>query len=212
MTAAVEVSDLTKDYGDLLALDGVSLRVEPGDVLTLVGPNGSGKTTLLRIVAGLLEPTGGEATVCGHPVGSYEARAALAFIPDAPVLYDDLDVMEHLEYISGLHRVSDWEPGATTLVERLGLAERADDLPSRFSRGLRQKVSLALAFVRPFEVVLVDEPFVGLDAAGRTTFCELLAEAVAGGAAALVATHLPEALGMATRTIGLADGRVVEAV
>ena len=107
------------------------------------------------------------------------------------MLYDDLDVFEHLEYIAGLHGVADWEPRATELVERLGLSERGDDLPARFSRGLRQKVSLAIAFIRPFELLLVDEPFVGLDTAGRGVFCELLSEAVAGGATAVIATHLP---------------------
>lgn len=200
---------LTKSYGELVALDRVSVKVSAGEQVALLGLNGSGKTTLLRIASGLLEATAGTIVVGGHKAGTLAARAAVSYIPDAPVLYDDLSVNEHLEYIARLHGRSDWEPLAEELVERLGLDRRADDLPSGFSRGLRQKVSLAVAFVRPFEVLLVDEPFVGLDQPGRSALLELMNDSADNGAAVIVSTHQSDFLGQATRCIGLRDGNVV---
>lgn len=201
--------DLTKSYGDLVALDHVSLKVGAGEQVALLGLNGSGKTTMLRISAGLLEPTSGEVLLAGKRAGTIDARRAVSYIPDAPVLYDDLSVNEHLEYIARMHETADWEDQAQDLLERLGLARRADQLPSTFSRGLRQKVGIALAFVRPFDVMLVDEPFVGLDAPGRAALLELLRTSAEDGAAVIVSTHQTEYLRQATRCLGLRDGTKV---
>ena len=208
MPPALEASGLTKDYGGPLALAPLDLEVPAGQRVALLGHNGSGKTTLLRMAAGLLEPSGGEVRVAGHPVGSLEARAATAYLPDTPVLYDDLSVAEHLEYVARLHETEGWEAWADELLERLGLAQRADDLPARFSRGLRQKTSIALAFVRPFEVLLVDEPFVGLDASGRQALLGLLEEVAAEGATVVVSTHALDFVARVERVVALRDGEV----
>jgi ABC-2 type transport system ATP-binding protein len=208
--SAVVVADaLTKDYGDLVALDALDLHVDAGEVVVLVGHNGSGKTTFLRMAAGLLEPSSGTVTISGHPSGSIEARGDVCYVPDNPVLYDDLDVWEHLEYTARLHGVDDWEATAEALLERLRLIERIDDLPATFSRGLRQKTSLALAFVRPFAALLVDEPFVGLDAPGQATALDLLTESATAGAAVVVASHQLEVVSRASRCVALRDGKVV---
>ena len=209
MTDTLHVDKLTKAYGDLLALDDVSVKLAAGQRVALIGLNGSGKTTLLRTAAGLLEPTKGKVLVMGHKAGSIDARAAVSYIPDTPVLYDDLSVAEHLEYIARLHGNEEWQALADLLIERLGLGSRSEELPSTFSRGLRQKVSIALAFVRPFDLMLVDEPFVGLDQPGRLALLGLLDEAAEAGAAILVSTHQSDFLGQATRCIGMRDGRVV---
>lgn len=173
-----------------------------------MGPNGSGKTTMIRIAAGLLEPTAGEVLVCGSPAGSIDARAAASYISDSPVLYDDLSVVEHLEYVARLHGVVAWEERAAELLGVLGLQARADGLPSTFSRGLRQKAAIAVAFVRPFDVLVVDEPFVGIDTPGRLALRSLLDTAVAGGAAVVVATHQLDYAAKAGRCIAFFDGRV----
>ena len=209
MTTVLGASGLAKDYGDGYGLDPVDITLGAGELVVLVGPNGAGKSTLIGLCAGLLEPTGGEVTVGGEPPGSLAARAATSYLPDNPVLYDDLSVYEHLEYIARLHGVEDWQPPADELLERLDLGDRADDLPSRFSRGMRQKVSLALALVRPFQLLLVDEPFVGLDAPAQTTLVELLRTAVADGATALVSTHQLDLADEAGRCLGLRDGSLV---
>ena len=209
MTTVLAASGLAKDYGDGYGLDPVDIALGAGELVVLVGPNGAGKSTLIGLCAGLLEPTGGEVTVVGEPAGSLEARAATSYLPDNPVLYDDLSVYEHLEYVARLHGVDDWQAPADELLDRLDLGERADDLPSRFSRGMRQKVSLALALVRPFRLLLVDEPFVGLDAPAQTTLVELLLAAVADGATALVSTHQLDLADEAGRCLGLRDGALI---
>jgi ABC-type multidrug transport system ATPase subunit len=204
---AILVADaLTKEYGDVVALEDFDLSVNPGELVALVGHNGSGKSTFLRLVAGLLEPSDGVLVVANAPAGSVRARAEVSFVPDQPVLYDDLSVNEHIEYTARLHGEADWPERADALLEVLDLAHRANDLPSQFSRGLRQKTSLVLGLVRPFSVLLVDEPFVGLDPHGQTALTELLVEAVSAGAAVLVATHQLSFLDHASRCVALRDG------
>jgi ABC-type multidrug transport system ATPase subunit len=200
---------LGKTYGDLPALHPIDLVIPAGQAVALIGHNGSGKSTLLRMVSGLLEPTEGEVEIAGWPVGSVPARATTSFLPDEPVLYDDLSVREHVEYVSRLHGGEGWDDYAEDVAVRLGLGERLDDLPARFSRGLRQKTSLLLGIVRPFSVLLVDEPFVGLDAPGKATLLELLDEIHGDGAAVVVATHDPEFVERVDRSIALRDGELI---
>jgi ABC-type multidrug transport system ATPase subunit len=199
----------TKAYADLVALAPLDLRVRPGETLALIGHNGSGKSTFLRMAAGLLELSGGSITIAGVLAGASEARAAVSFLPDEPVLYDDLSVREHLAYVAALHGVHATAEELDGLIERVELSHRADDLPARFSRGLRQKTSIALGLVRPFELLLVDEPFVGLDATGKEALLGILDELHADGAAVVVATHDPSFVERADRCVALRDGEVV---
>lgn len=204
--AALEVTHLTKDYGDGSGVADLELVVQPGELVMLVGPNGAGKSTFLGMAAGVLKPTEGYAYVLGSPVGSTPARTATSYLPDAPVLYDDLDVNEHVEYIARLHGTHDWESYAEDLLDMFNLTDRAEDLPSRFSRGLRQKTSLVLGLVRPFSLLLIDEPFVGLDTPGQETLVEILADVAEQGAAVVCSTHQLDLVDHATRCIGLRDG------
>ena len=205
----IEAIELGKDYGDLVALHPLDLLVPDGQAVALVGHNGSGKSTFLKLAAGLLDPTSGSVTLAGHAAGSPEARAAVSFVPDEPVLYDDLSVREHLRYVAALHGVDAGEDDIDGLITKLGLVDRGDDLPARFSRGLRQKAGLAVGLVRPFSVLLVDEPFVGLDAPGRAALLELFDEAHDAGATLVVATHDPYFVERVDRCVALRDGRVV---
>jgi len=209
MTDALLARGVSKTYDDVVALHDFDVRCSSGELIALVGHNGSGKSTLLRVAAGLLEPNDGEVTIHGAPAGSLDARAELSFIPDEPVLYEDLSVEEHVEYIGRLHGIDDWPERADELIETFGLSERAEDLPVRFSRGLRQKTALVLGFVRPFSVLVIDEPFVGLDPSGQRALTDLLITTAATGACVVVATHQLEFLGHADRCIGLRDGAAV---
>jgi len=206
---AIATAGLTKDYGGTLAVGPLDLVVAPGQRVSLIGHNGSGKTTLIRLLTGMLEPSAGEAVVAGHPAGSIDARAVLAHLADQPVFYDDLSLREHLEYIARLHGRSEWQPRADELLDAVGLTGRADELPSTFSRGLRQKAAVCLAFVRPFDVMVVDEPFVGLDRAGRESLLELFRLAHGGGAALVIATHELATVAESQRIVALRDGAVV---
>lgn len=206
---AIAADGLTKRYGALSALAPLDLVIPSGESVALIGHNGSGKTTFLRLVAGLLERSDGELEVGGAEAGSLAARALVSYLPDNPVLYDDLSVWEHAEYTARLHGLDDWEPVAEELFDRLGLLHRADDLPATFSRGLRQKTSVALGLVRPFGLLLVDEPFVGLDASGKEALIDLLAEAHTEGATVVVATHELAFVDTVDRCVALRDGEVI---
>ena len=208
----LELESLGHRYGEFEALRGLSLSLHPGECLALIGHNGSGKTTAVRMIAGLLEISSGEIRVAGAGVGEQAARAATAVVLDTPALYDDLTVVEHLELVALAHGVvgDELDDRAADLLVRLELASKADSRPTSLSRGMRQKVSLACALVRPFSLLVLDEPVVGLDPASQRTLRELIAEAVADGAAVLLTTHQLEfARGIAGRAVMLADGEVV---
>ncbi len=206
---ALQVEELSKYYGDVAALEEVDLEVPVGQSVVLVGHNGSGKSTLLSMVAGVLEPTSGEVRIHGRPNDTMAARAERSWLPDTPVLYDDLSVREHVEYINRMHGGQGEDEVIDELIVQLGLGEREDQLPSQFSRGLRQKTAIAVALCRPFSILLVDEPFVGLDAPGRLAFLDLLDEARDNGATIVVATHDPDVIDRFERGIMLANGEVV---
>ena len=208
MSDVLVAHELERHYGDLTALAGIDVNVAPGEMVALVGPNGAGKSTFLGLAAGLLTPSSGSVEVAGSPAGTIEARAATSFLPDSPSLYDDLSLDEHLEYVARLHGSGEWQERAADLLDRLGLADRSADLPAKFSRGMRQKSSIALAFVREFDLLLADEPFDGLDPGSREAFGALIDDAVAGGAAVVVSTHRADVLERAHRCIALYDGAV----
>jgi ABC-2 type transport system ATP-binding protein len=212
---ALAVNGLCKRYGRLEALIGFDLAVAAGDCVALTGPNGSGKTTALAAIAGLLTPTAGTVSVAGHPMheepAAIEARRRLAFVPDQPLLYGDLTVANHLRLVAQAHGVArdGLDRQIAALLDRLALAHRSDFLPHELSRGMRQKTQVACALIRPFDVLVLDEPVAGLDVAAVETLAAILEEQRARGAAVLFSTHEPQfAARVANRTVALHDGRV----
>ncbi|MCW3015672.1 MAG: transporter ATP-binding protein [Solirubrobacterales bacterium] len=218
MSAAVlQARGLTHSYGRLDALAALTLDVRPGECVALIGANGSGKSTAVRIIAGLLAPTSGSVRIAGadpHTEPEAEqARAALALVPDTPLLYDDLTVMEHLELVGIAHGVPDDElvVRIPELLARLDLDGRRDFLPRELSRGMRQKTQLACALIRPAELLVLDEPVVGLDPPSQQLLGTLLAEAKAAGVAVLFTTHqLAFADNLADRAVMLREGAVLD--
>jgi ABC-2 type transport system ATP-binding protein len=208
----LELRGIRKTYGELIAVDLLDLKVRPSECVALIGHNGSGKTTTLRLVAGLLEPSDGQVTVAGASLREERARAALSFVPDNPLLYPDLTVREHLELVGLAHGVGDELDGRVAeLLERFELTSRGDFLPGQLSRGMRQKAQLACALVRPFQLLLLDEPVVGLDPPSQQALHQLLVAAKRDGAAILLSTHqLAFAAGLADRAVVLHEGRAVE--
>src|SRR6266540_948961 len=211
------VRGLRKTYGEVVALEGIALAVAPGGRVAPIRHSGSGKTTTMRLASGQLEPTAGSVAVAGVDVhraaDAHRARAALAFVPDTPLLYDDLTVGEHLELVGLAHGVGDaLDHRIDVLLEALDLAERRDFLPVQLSRGMRQKTQLACTFVRHFQVLLLDEPVVGLDPPSQANLRDLLVEARAEGIAIVLSTHqLHFSDGLADRAVVLHDGRVIDA-
>jgi ABC-type multidrug transport system ATPase subunit len=207
VTDAVAAEGLVKDYGEVRALGPLDLSIDAGEVVSLVGPNGAGKSTLLRLAAGRLERSAGRIEVCSQRPGSLEARRLASFVPDTPVLYEDLSIGEMVEFVARLHGQEAWEPRAQQLIEQFDLVDRRDQLSVHLSRGLRQRVALILGLVRPFSVLLLDEPFGTLDAESVKTTRELIRQQADQGATVIVSSHQPNLL-RATRTIRLVDGHL----
>ena len=212
----LETMNLTRRYGPVIALASLSLKVRAGECVAVMGPNGSGKTTTAELISGLLEPSDGRAEVCGHSIhhepDAVAARRDLAYVPDTARLYDDLTVSEHLRLVAAAHGVAseDLDMNADALLERLDLTERASFFPRQLSRGMRQKTALACAFIRPFRVLVLDEPIVGLDAAAVDTIREMLLDCRKQRRAVLLMTHAePFASSVATKMLRMEEGRLV---
>jgi ABC-2 type transport system ATP-binding protein len=206
--AVLSAHGLGRSYDGYIALGSFTVDIAAGELVALIGPNGAGKTTFLNLAAGLLDPTSGTLEVAGAIPGSMAARRALSFLPDTPVFYEDLSVAEHLEYVAALHGTEDPAARIEELIGRLGLDGWEDALGAELSKGMKQKASIALALVRPFEVLLADEPLDGLDPPSRETLFELLAETRAAGAAIVVSTHRPDVIAAAGRCVAIRDGRL----
>jgi ABC-2 type transport system ATP-binding protein len=210
---ALEVHDLAKRF-DRPAVNGLELRVNVGEFYMLLGPNGAGKTTTLRMVTGLLTPDRGSINVFGidalaDPLG---ARRIMAWVSDEPMIYDKLTPMEFLEFVAGLWAV-DGELAAaraSTLLSRLGLDPHADERCERLSKGMRQKVALAGALVHEPKLIILDEPFTGLDAASSRVVKDVLRERIRAGCSVIMTTHILDvAERMADRIGVIANGRLV---
>ena len=204
----LRAKNLGRTYDGYIALGSFTVDITAGELVALIGPNGAGKTTFLNLAAGLLDPSSGSVEIEGHVPGSIEARSALSYLPDTPTFYEDLSLAEHLEYVAALHRAEDPAARIEELIGRLGLDGWGDALGAELSKGMKQKASIALALVRPFKVLLADEPLDGLDPPSRETLFDLLAETKAAGAAIVVSTHRPDVIAAADRCIAIRDGRL----
>jgi ABC-2 type transport system ATP-binding protein len=189
---SIIVEDYHKTYGDTVAVAGLSFTVAPGEILGLLGPNGAGKTTTLRALAGILAPTHGRLLIDGHDIvrAPVAAKAALAYVPDDPQLFDRLTVWEHFRFIAAVYRMTDWTRRGEALLERLELTEKRDALASELSRGMRQKLAIGCGYLHQPKAVLLDEPFTGPDPRGIRTMKDLIREHAAAGAAIIVSSHL----------------------
>lgn len=206
---AVQASSLAKRFGRRAAVAGVDLTLGAGECLALFGPNGAGKTTLLRLIAGLLKPTSGDVRVQGVDVrGDARARARVGLISHQSMLYAPLTALENVEFTARLYGLSDPRAAARAALESMRVADRANVPVRTLSRGLQQRVSVARAMVHEPSVVLLDEPYSGLDEAGAQALTSLLQSLGARGATLVVVTHnVAEGLALATHAAIMTDGR-----
>lgn len=209
--ALVEVEALVRTFGHRRALAGVDFSLDPGECLALFGPNGAGKTTLLRVLAGLLKPTSGRARIAGVqlPAGA-DARAAVGLISHNSMLYEALTARENVEFVARLYALPDPRAAAADALRRMRIDDRAGTIVRALSRGMQQRVSIARAVVHAPKVLLLDEPYSGLDEGGAGALTALLVELRCAGAALIIVTHnLAEGLALATQSAIMQAGRFV---
>lgn len=192
----IELTALTKKYGRFVAVDAIDLFVPKGELFGFLGPNGAGKTTTLRMIAGILRPTQGRVRIAGIDlaVDPMAAKARLGFIPDRPFIYEKLTGMEFLRFVAGLYG----EAGETIehrgreLLALFDLEEWRDELVESYSHGMRQKLIISSAFVHRPDVIVVDEPMVGLDPKAAKTLKDLFREYTRRGHTIMMSTHTLE--------------------
>jgi ABC-2 type transport system ATP-binding protein len=219
----IETRDLTKMYGDLYALNRLSIKLERGDVYGFIGPNGAGKTTTMRILATLLNPSWGEAAVCGYSIynGAKEIRRLIGYMPDFFGVYDDMKVIEYLEFFAAAYRIKGPErrKKCDQVLDLVDLGYKRDALVTSLSRGMTQRLGLARVLLHEPQVLLLDEPASGLDPRARIEMRGLLKELRNMGKTILVSSHiLPELadicnkIGIIERGKLLFDGDVESAI
>lgn len=189
----IEVQNMTKKYGKLVANDNLNLSVGKGQLAVLLGPNGAGKSTLIKAVCGLLRFQG-VITINGHDNHTVEAKRILGYVPEFPVLYPMLTVAEHLEFIAKAYRLEAWEERAQALLHRFELDDKKMKLGKELSKGMQQKVSVCCALLPQPQAVIMDEPLVGLDPHGIRELKAVIAELRDSGCALIISTHMIESV------------------
>lgn len=188
----IEVEHFRKEYDDVVAADDVSFKLPRGIVGALIGPNGAGKTTTMRALCGIIRPTSGRLLVSGFDVARepIAVKQRIAYVPDDPPLFESLTVEEHLRFIASAYSVPNFAEEAEELLEQMELTVKRSALASELSRGMRQKVAIACAYLHKPEVLLLDEPLTGLDPVAIRMLKQTLVQRAAAGATVLVSSHL----------------------
>ena len=203
----IEIHDLTKTFGAFKAVDGLNLKVAPGEIFGFLGPNGAGKTTTVKILSGIMRPTSGRVIVAGHDVAlePLAAKRELAYIPDEPFVYPKLTGWEFLRFIGDLYAVPRGEQvrRIPELLETFELTEQSGELLESYSHGMKQKLLIASVLLRKPKVVLFDEPTVGLDPKSIRRFKLLLADIAREGAAVFMCTHILDMAEKLCHSVGI---------
>jgi ABC-2 type transport system ATP-binding protein len=204
--------EISRSYGKFLALAPVDLTLQAGEIVMLSGPNGAGKTTLLHCLSGLLRPSTGKVSIAGHDLYAEERQAKrhLAFVPDVPRFYTELTAWEHLQFIALAYEAGQGFPErAEELLREFGLWEARNLYPHNYSRGMRLKLGLLMALIRPFKALLLDEPTSALDYESTGLLLIYLKKLRDQGAGILLSTHNPEiAFNLADRHLELRGGHM----
>lgn len=208
----IEARNVTKSFGPRTALAGVDLSIAEGELVTLVGPNGAGKTTLLRILATLSRPSSGTVRIGGLDTrrDGERVRAEIGFLSHQTLLYDELTGEQNLHFYACMYEVANDTARVAEILERVGLGMRRHDRVETFSRGMKQRLAVARAVLHHPRVLLLDEPYSGLDAEAADRLTELLVELGREGRTVLLATHrLGRGVSLGQRVLILHQGRVV---
>ncbi|MEQ1903401.1 MAG: ABC transporter ATP-binding protein [Pirellulaceae bacterium] len=205
----IRTENLTKKYGDFYAIKGINLSLEPGDLFGFIGPNGAGKTTTMRIIATLLEPSHGEAYVCGHSIyqNPREIRRLVGFMPDFFGVYDDMKVIEYLEFFAAAYRINGpaRKKRCDELLEVVDLEFKRHAMANTLSRGQTQRLGLARVLLHDPQVLLLDEPLSGLDPRARIEMRNLLRRLGKTGKTIIVSSHILPELADICNKVGIID-------
>ncbi len=205
----IETNDLTKKYGDLFALERLTIKLEKGDVYGFIGPNGSGKTTTMRILATLLNPSWGEASVCGYSIytGSKDIRRAIGYMPDFFGVYDDMKVTEYLEFFAAAYRIQgpSRRKKVDEVLELVDLTYKRDALVTSLSRGMTQRLGLARVLLHEPQVLLLDEPASGLDPRARIEMRKLIKRLRELNKTIMLSSHILPELAEICNKIGIIE-------
>ncbi len=207
----MRASGLVKRFGERRAVDGVDVGLAAGECLAVLGPNGAGKSTLLRMLATLLRPDAGELAVCGHalPDDAGRARAQIGYLGHDPLVYLDLTARQNLELYADLYGLPEARRRVNDGLARVGLLARSFDPVRTFSRGMAQRLGLARVLLHEPRLLLLDEPYAGLDAAGAHLLDAVLADAAAGRGVVIVTHEVERGVALAGRLLVLRAGRAV---
>ncbi len=208
--SVIVVENLTRRFGDFVAVDHINFEVKPGEVIGYLGPNGSGKTTTIRMLLGLLKPSDGKATVLGYDVfkQSEEIRARVGYMSQKFAIYDDLTTLENLTFYGGVYGINDKARIQHTL-ELVGLNGHENTLTRDMSTGWRQRLSLGIALVHEPKLLFLDEPTSGVDPTARRAFWDLIYELAEGGVTILVTTHYMDEAEYCERVAVMRDGKLL---
>mgnify|MGYP003773782037 FL=1 len=188
---AISIQNVSKKFGNQMALSNVSLEVPPAQVLGLLGPNGAGKSTLMRLISGYFPATDGTVSVCGFDVlgQPMEARSCVGYLPEHNPIHTDMYVREYLEYTAGLHGIKDVSAAVSSMIEKVGLTPESHKLIGQLSKGYRQRVGIAQALIHDPKVLIMDEPTSGLDPIQLVDIRELIRE-VGRDRTVILSTHI----------------------
>jgi ABC-2 type transport system ATP-binding protein len=207
----IKVSGLTKDYGARRAIDNLSFDAQQGEIVGFLGPNGAGKTTTMRILTGYMPPTDGEALVAGYDVveESLEVRKRVGYLPETVPLYTDMIVFDYLKFMGELRKIPNLDARVDEVLDMVGLSDRADGYIGNLSKGMRQRIGLAQALLHRPEVLILDEPTIGLDPGQVVEVRELIRE-IGKERTVLLSTHLlNEAQNICDRVLIINKGKIV---
>lgn len=210
----IQTEDLTKAYGDLKAINSLKLDLDEGDLFGFIGPNGSGKTTTMRILATLLQPSWGEATVCGYSIYTHpkEIRRLIGYMPDFFGVYDDMKVIEYLEFFAAAYRIKGAarKKKCNEMLEMVDLGYKRDAFVTSLSRGMTQRLGLARVLLHDPQVLLLDEPASGLDPRARIEIRGLLKELRKLGKTIMVSSHILPELADICNKVGIIEKGVMQ--
>jgi ABC-2 type transport system ATP-binding protein len=204
------VENLSKNYGKLKALSEVSFHIKSGEIVGLLGPNGAGKSTALKAITGLVRPNGGNITIGEYDHKDIKAKVLFTYIAETPDLYDMLTVMEHMQFSAYAYSLNNWQDKANNLLELFELKDKANELGKNLSKGMKQKVSICSGLLHNPELLIFDEPFIGLDPKAIRELKNIFRKLKDNGKSILISSHLLDSIeDLCDRLLVLKNGKLI---